>query len=553
MNNANDTLDYSGNTSSTYSAAVNEEFLTPTRRTHVSVSTSHVSSSEADFVTGSMVDDEEYYNEYTSGYESRVYTHASFTYDEFSSGSPNSDDLSSTFMSYYIDSVIGQKTRYFFSVLRKPIVFFSLILPGSNFVGSLGRLVYAVTVSASRRTAVNYSMGVETLCVLPKGYGHMPEHLQRARLALPSFVEYFAKMLLRLSGVPSLADLQKRKWLETVRILKSATGEIISQSAHRSSGPMIPLAVFLPVFSLSVITIARGVISRQQTYNEYEEDEDVAYEAAHSGSYKGVAASRGLDALQLSGLDDSFPNLGSEKSNEVNYSGVETPKGSPPAPELFPSPKPQGERHAPSETQTNPQTVPTSRDLSPDSSAVGDEFKLIMSPTSEDPGRAPSAASREAVRHPKQYDLRGDVVIALTGEPSPQEVDVLLMAAAKYKCRRVILPSLVADTALASVHPLVDVVKVSDVMEHVMSVEESEGRTTVGVFLRPVTDETEELRLFTHPTSVVYIFVPAAFLEANVIAHLVDRSVYYSASLDEPFPINVCLYDRLTKERREGA
>nr|CCD15386.1 unnamed protein product [Trypanosoma congolense IL3000] len=551
MSNVSDSGDYTGNSSSVYSVTVEEDLSVESRRTHVSVTTSLATSHEADPAAGSVTDEEEGY-EYTSGYQSRTYetrTPTSFYYEDLSSQSPNSEELSSTLMGYYIDNEVVQRVKSLFVFLRKPLVFFSLVLSEPSLVTSFGRVAHTVRVATSRRVVESCSLNVENIYALPKGYYAMPECLQRARLGLPPFVESVIKSALQWSGIPCLADLQKKKWLDGANILRTVPSDGTASTCWGPLGPMLPLSFFLPLFSLAALTVARCVVSRSQASHAYEEDGGMDYGTVGSQSYRKEIVSDNFDSSNLSGLNDMFTNSEIGITKDINNSRLETPRGAPPAPGSPSSRNVHDNKHEPSEGNTYPHTVPTSRDLSLEGSATGDALKLTLSPSSDESGSVPLEAQHPGPLYTRQHTPKGDVVLAMTGEPSVHEVNFLLIAAVKYGCRKVILPSVVPASLLSSSPVSLDVVRVDDVMEHIMSAEESQGLTTVGVFLYPVTDETVELRNFTHPESVVYLFMSASLAEANVLAHLVDRSIYYSSSLDEPFPVNACLYDRLTKGR----
>ncbi|EAN91206.1 hypothetical protein C3747_140g68 [Trypanosoma cruzi] len=564
MSSLNETLDQ--NTSTVYSDTNDGGQTGDTSRAEEqgSLLTSHHTMSETDLRTGSFLDEEQTQYEYTTGYDSRTYYSRTFetrTYDDSSfPQSPRSDELSSTFASFYMESEAARKVKSTIFFLRRPLMFFFMALSGSGGIGTMCRVVHAITVAATQRRARHITSPLNDLNSLPDGYPSVPEWMRQARLALPSVVEGLVKKLLRTCGVPALADLQKDRWAAALGSLESAREEIISQTTHVVSGPMVPLVIFLPLFSFSVISIARRIVALRQV-RQAEEEEEFQRMGIDEAEKVGIPHSAELSAIQEAeasnvSVDGAIVHTAKFYENgEVTKSAVVT------ASEVAAThvsvetnvssfiKRPAG-LHSPSENQTSPHTVPTSRDLSPVSVVTEDAVKTNQVFGANGPD-SPLPQERVPLQglNVAPYALKGDVVAALLGTPTVKEANVLLIAASRYNCRRVIIPSRVAASSLVSVSPSLSIERTDDVLQHVMSVEEPRGLTTVAVFLRPVTDDAVELSAYKHPSAAVYVFLAASGVEEDVVAHLVDQRIYSASSLDEPMPANACFYDRSVKER----
>ncbi|RNF27278.1 uncharacterized protein Tco025E_00469 [Trypanosoma conorhini] len=542
--------------------------------------TSQHTPSERDLTAGSYLNEEQsqYDDEYATGYDSRTYnsrtfdthtydtrTYDSQTYDDSSfPQSPRSDELSSTFASFYLEGNVARKVRSAFSFLHRPLIFCSVVFAGSGGIGAMCRVVHAITLAAAQRHVSYKSSPLHDLHGLPAGYPNVPEWMQRARLGLPLMVEGLVKKLLCACGVPALADLQKDRWAGALGSLESAKNEIISQTTHVISGPMVPLVLFLPLLSFSAISVARGIVARRQARlgaaEVGEEEEEGFPPLVLDGDERGGPFLRSSEiSAVLAAEESNFAGAEEEEAETLkhpvqfgaNGHAAEGATSLPAAVSVRPFLKKDttGAR-SPSEDPTSPNTVPTSRDLSPVPLVDADALKATQGSGANGAGSPPSAQRL----HPQPpnaapYALRGDVVAALIGNPTAKEINVLLIAASRYNCRRVIVPVQVPASALVSVPPSLTIERAEDVMQEVMSVEEPRGLTTVAVFLRPVTEDTVELSLFRHPSAAVYVFVAAHGVEEDVVSHLVDQRIYSTSSLDEPIPANACFYDRSVKER----
>ncbi|RNC60920.1 hypothetical protein TcCL_ESM01382 [Trypanosoma cruzi] len=128
MSSLNETLDQ--NTSTVYSDTNDGGQTGDTSRAEEqgSLLTSHHTMSETDLRTGSFLDEEQTQYEYTTGYDSRTYYSRTFetrTYDDSSfPQSPRSDELSSTFASFYMESEAARKVKSTIFFLRRPLMFF---------------------------------------------------------------------------------------------------------------------------------------------------------------------------------------------------------------------------------------------------------------------------------------------------------------------------------------------------------------------------------------------------------------------------------------------
>nr|CCC48779.1 conserved hypothetical protein [Trypanosoma vivax Y486] len=518
------------------------------RVSHVSVSSSRVTGSDTEYVTGSVTDDDEtYYGDYTSGYDAR--THGDSTADtrahdgSFVFESPQSDELSSTAGSILLDNEVVRKVQETFFFLRKPIAFLACVLPGSNFFGVFCRSVHAVTATSQRFLFKAYGIMDDTYFI-PNRFVCTTPWLERARASLPSLVERFVKRALALAGVPSIADLQRRKWAEVMDSLKYASEDVASQVNFVTSEPMVPLAVFLPLFSLTTIAIARHIVL--QRLDDIREGVTTDVSLGGRGTLKSSASSPSVDGQHLSAVSDKSYELYIKRMQERREEVQSTTGGIAPVPSLVMSAGlPKDDRSI----STHQSTLDTSVALGVESSVSSthdDMLKLTLSPSSEVSELSPYKPLPVAVHEIGSHILGGEVVVALVGTPSQMEISVLLSAAVAYNCQKVILPASIPELNLASVPSSLTVVQVKDVMEHIVNVEEARGLNTVGVYLYPVTPDAIELTHFTHPKSVIYIFVPETERSGNVLAHFVDQCVYLSSS-DEPIPAHLCLYDRSTK------
>lgn len=530
-----------------------------------SLSPSRNTLSETDITGRSYLDDNQptYDDDYTSGYETKTYFSRSFytrTYDDSSfPRSPRSDELSSTFASFYFGGERTRKLTSTISFLRMPLLFFSVVLSGSGSIGALCRVVHAVTEAAARRRGAARQLVADNVHLLPSGYPCLPSWMQQARLALPSTVESVVKRVLYRYGVPALADLQKKRWAEVLKGLKSGKEEIVSQATRVTSGPMVPLVIFLPVFSFAVISLARGMVARQEARRSEEEEEReierLEAEAARRMRLFRDSEVSAIAEAEMSVVSGDVPIenereyvLGPRKKEEGKPNNTGT-LGS----HMGEIPRLPLGAHLLADNLTSPQTVPTSRDLSPISS-IQDDVSRPMWNSGINGTESSSLLGLSALQGLRvaQYALQGEVVAVLAGRPSESDVSVFLVAAVRYGCSRLILPLSVPESLLVSVPLPIPTERVDDVMQRVMS-EESRGLTTVGVFLRRITEDTTELSQFTHPRSAVYVFVPAMTDNEDLIPHLVETRVFSTSSLDEPIPINACFYDRLIKERRAAA
>ncbi|RNF00690.1 hypothetical protein TraAM80_07464 [Trypanosoma rangeli] len=557
-------MDTSGhNTSSAFSDTMNEGQTGDGDRTYeqTSLITSHRTLSESELPAGSFLDEDQthYDDDYATGYDSRTYnsrtydtrTYDSQTYNDSSfPQSPRSDELSSTFASFYLESSAARKVRSVFSFLNRPLFFFSAVLTGSGGIGTMCRVVHAITVAATQRQVRHKPSLLHDLHGLPDGYPNVPEWMQQARLALPLVVEGLVKKALCACGVPALADLQKARWARALGSLESAKNEIISQTTHVISGPMVPLVIFLPLLSFFAISVARCSVARRQArLAEEEEFPPLSVDEAEKVSF--LRSSEFPDVI-VAEESSIFAEETLEHPVKVYTNGHAAEQAVPPAavsvrPFLK---KDTSGAQSPSEDPTSPNTVPTSRDLSPIPLVDEDALKSMQgfgvngtrfSPPTERLHLQPFNVA--------PYALRGDIVAALMGTPTAREINVLLIAASRYNCRRVIVPAQVPASDLVSVPSSLSIERVDDVMQEVMSEEEPRGLTTVAVFLRPVTEDTVELSLFQHPSAAVYVFVAAHGVDEDVVSYLVDKRIYTAPSLDEPIPANACFYDRSVKER----
>ncbi|KPA86774.1 hypothetical protein ABB37_00841 [Leptomonas pyrrhocoris] len=219
-------------------------------------------------------DDEDY--EYSSGYDSMTYGDASLR-------SPNSE-LSSTFASFYYENEFMIKARSTLRFLRRPLYYFAFAAAGSGAVGSVFRLATTVVkrhldsgvdlVDASLSAlpggagSALQSAGLGAGAQLPSGYPNVPAWLQEVRASLPSVVEAPAAWLLQRNNIPVLSDLVSQQQQKQLPISATASARFGSQVSSgvqeawcswQKTGPAIPVALFLPLFSVVAVKVAQHV------------------------------------------------------------------------------------------------------------------------------------------------------------------------------------------------------------------------------------------------------------------------------------------------------
>ncbi|KAG5476359.1 hypothetical protein LSCM1_04061 [Leishmania martiniquensis] len=216
--------------------------------------------------------------DYSSGY-------GSLTYGDSALRSPQSE-LSSTFASLYYENkyVVGMRATLHF--LRRPLYYLAFATAGSGAVGSVCRLTttFAKRFVDSSVSIADSSMGgyadSAARCggidpSLPSGCLSVPEWLRDVRASLPSVLEVPAAWMLRRYGIPILSETMQRQQRESAAT--AAAGAMAAQvssgvqevwQSWQRTGPAIPVALFLPIFSIVVFKVAQCVRPRPGNVTE---------------------------------------------------------------------------------------------------------------------------------------------------------------------------------------------------------------------------------------------------------------------------------------------
>ncbi|KAG5499494.1 hypothetical protein JIQ42_04967 [Leishmania sp. Namibia] len=207
--------------------------------------------------------------DYSSGY-------GSLTYGDSALRSPQSE-LSSTFASLYYENQYVVRMRATLHFLRRPLYYLAFATAGSGAVGSVCRLAttFARRFVDSSASIADSTLGAlpgsATSCAgshpsLPSGYLSVPDWLRDVRAALPSVMEVPAAWMLRRYGIPVLSEVMQRQQRESAA--PAAAGSMAAQVSSgvqgvwqcwQKTGPAIPVALFLPVFSVVVFKVAQRV------------------------------------------------------------------------------------------------------------------------------------------------------------------------------------------------------------------------------------------------------------------------------------------------------
>lgn len=204
-----------------------------------------------------------YSGEYSSGYDNLGAT--SYGYGDSSIRSPRSgSELSSTFASLYYDNEYIVRTRRTLSFFRRPIYFFLFSLGGSGAIGGVCRAVRVLTKSITlpEPVAAVADRPPGAAAGLPSGYPNVPDWLREVRVSLPAFIERPAEWTLQRHGVPILSELQRA----SESVVRSVVQGV--RETWRVSGPMVPIGIFLPLFTFGALQIASKVMSRRPAYGD---------------------------------------------------------------------------------------------------------------------------------------------------------------------------------------------------------------------------------------------------------------------------------------------
>lgn len=222
--------------------------------------------------------------DYSSGY-------GSLTYGDSALRSPQSE-LSSTFASLYYENRFVVSTRATLHFLRRPLYYFAFATAGSGALGSVCRLAttFARRCADGGAAMADPSLGAypgsAASCAaatevggLPAGYPAVPGWLRDVRASLPGVLEVPAAWMLRRHGIPVLSEVLQRQHAESATAAAAAAAAAAMAAQVRSgvqevwqvwqrTGPAIPVALFLPVFSLVVFKVAQHVRPSPMNFTE---------------------------------------------------------------------------------------------------------------------------------------------------------------------------------------------------------------------------------------------------------------------------------------------
>ncbi|KAG5501812.1 hypothetical protein JKF63_04081 [Porcisia hertigi] len=600
-----------------------------------------------------------YDDDYSSGY-------GSLTYGDSALRSPQSE-LSSTFASLYYENPYVVNTRATLHFLRRPLYYLAFTTAGSSAVGSVFRLAttfakrFVSTGTSIADSPIGAYPGSAARCAgsspsLPSGYPNVPEWLRDVRASLPRVMEAPAAWMLHRYGIPVLSEVMQRQEQESAAAtaaeaaaamaahVSSGTQEVLQ--AWQKTGPAIPVALFLPIFSVVVFKVAQHVRPNTSNITEVLQTQQDADGVSMGSTYPSTASparrslimdaspiharssspgsvsvpSETMDALTTSrGTVSSMmnqPNTAGAKSNSqaaalsvppvkidtaINVSPAAprveasgTNGVSPSSPDDNPADlrgrsrsvtqAPLTHRHVAdavaqrADGETDKVTDVNVANLSPLSPsppppAEGDDHGLAgkshrqvssaasqsVSPQPRMPQTRSAGSTASRLVSVKEFALRGDVVAAVAGAADAQEANVAFVAAVRYGCSIVILPSSLRNVdGLLEAPPSLTVEFTDDVVATATILADRRSLTLVGVTAQQWDAQGKPLDTFAHPRNALYVFVaqesssPAAVAD---VAELVVHSVFVGTSRAE-VPVNQVFYDRLLKEKaveREAA
>lgn len=560
--------------------------------------------------------DDEYY-EYSSGYDS-------MTYGDTSLRSPHSE-LSSTFASFYYENEFVVQTRATLRFLRRPLYYLAFASAGSGALGSVCRLA---TTLVRRHTdggggggvAGQLSRGALSAVAdgarrLPSGYPDMPAWLQEVRASLPAVMEVPAAWLLHRHQIPVLSEVvQAQQAASSAAAAAAAAKAGVSASAGggvreawqswQKTGPAIPVALFLPLFSLVAIKVAQHVRPNPHSLTELLRAQQEAEDAEVASAYLSTTSPARQASVSASPIPAAPSSLATTSARStvvdvpptsrttgsaapqqpvvvppVNISGVTSPEArqpfvpaaegtTPPTTGVSPdsaeatrtrsrsaTQAPQTHRHIADEAGVDIDVDTGARVESPPYDAA--LAKAPSPPPQAPPSIAGSAATtgssaQARLGQGRGATLRGDVVAAIAGAPDIREANVALVAASRYGCSAVLLPDSLAGAAgLLEPPPSLDVTYVPDVVTSAVTLADRRGLTLLGITAQQWDAEALPLDTFVHPMNAVYLFVSQEADDAAAVAaveEVVLRSVYVDTIRSE-LPANQVFYDRLLKEK----
>ncbi|AYU79655.1 hypothetical protein, conserved [Leishmania donovani] len=585
--------------------------------------------------------------------------YGSLSYGDSALRSPQSE-LSSTFASLYYENEYVVSMRSTLRFLRRPLYYFAFATAGSGAVGSICRLAttFAKRFVDSGASIADSSLGAYpgsaasgagACSSLPSGYLNVPEWLRDVRASLPSLMEVPAAWMLRRHGIPVLSEVMQRQERESAAAAAATMAEQMNSGVQevwqswQKTGPAIPVALFLPIFSIVVFKVAQHVRPNSANLTEIlrprQDAEDVDAAPTHVKTPSPARPSLIMDASPIQALSSSAGNLsaqsasmnmlptsrGTASATMSRHSATGDDSNAQPAPFVVPpvniatitsvspvvprvgasdtdgvSPSSPGDylgdSHDRSRSTTQvPQTHRHIADAAvPQDSEEGGKVldadvdvdvahsSLVSvspsprpaegnhKPAGETPGTALPAASPSVSPLPrmpqalpevsragrlvsvKDSPLRGEVVAAMAGVADVREANAAFIAAVRYGCSVVVLPSALRDVdGLLEAPPSLTVEFTDDVVASSTVLADRRGLTMVGVTAQQWDAQAEPLDTFAHPGNALYVFVahesssPAVLARVETaVAHRVFVGTSWAA-----VPVNQVFYDRLLKEK----
>ncbi|GET89414.1 hypothetical protein, conserved [Leishmania tarentolae] len=591
-----------------------------------------------------------YDDDYSSAY-------GSLSYGDSALRSPQSE-LSSTFASLYYENEYVVSVRSTLSFFRRPICYFAFTTAGSSAVGSICRLAttFAKRFGDSGASIADSSLGAHpgsaqscagTCASLPLGYLNVPEWLRGLRASLPTLMEVPAAWMLRRHGIPVLSEVMQKQQRESAAAAAATMAEQVSSGMQemwqswQKSGPAIPVALFLPIFSIVVFKVAQHVrpnsVNLTEILRPRHVDDDVGVFSTYVKTPSPTRPSLIMDASPIPALSSSAGNLsaqsasmnmlptsrGTASATLSRHSGTGDNSNAQPVPFVVPpvniatirGVSPVVPREGAMDTdgvftsspgvypvdsqgrsRSTTQVPQTHRHIADaamlqekgeDGKAVDVDADAVHSslvsvsqspppaegdcvPAKERQGKALAAASPSVsplARMPetlaeagrlgrpvsvKDSTLRGEVVAAVAGVADVREANVAFMAAVRYGCSVVMLPSALRDAdGLLEVPPSLTVEFTDDVVAASTVLADHRGLTMIGVMAQKWNEEAEPLDTFTHPCNALYVFIARESTIPEVVIDVVtavERSIFVGTSRVE-VPVNQVFYDRLLKEK----
>ncbi|CAJ1026962.1 hypothetical protein, conserved [Leishmania lindenbergi] len=392
--------------------------------------------------------------DYSSGY-------GSLTYGDSALRSPQSE-LSSTFASLYYENEYVVKMRATLRFLRRPLYYFAFTTAGSGVVGSVCRLAttFAKRFVESGTSIADPSLGAcpgsaascaSSCSSLPSGYLSVPEWLRDVRASLPSVMEMSAAWLLRRYGIPVLSEVMQRQQQESATAAAAAatmatqvsTGVQEMWHSWQKTGPAIPVALFLPIFSAVVFKVAQHVRPNASNLTEMlrprqdAENVDVA-----SAQVKTPSPAHPSLVLEASPIPATSSSAESVSPQSVSVDLLPSSSGTASATMNRHNANGEGLNSKPAPLTVSPADIATATSVSPVVPRVSASDIDGASPSSPDdyPGDS-NGRSRSTTQAPQTHRRAADVAAREGDEKNGQALDVHVNADVAYLSQVPVSPS----------------------------------------------------------------------------------------------------------------